>query len=436
MNEISTFKRCIMWFCAASFYCFQFILRVSPSVIANDLMSTLMIDACMLGTIVSFFYTGYTLMQVPTGLILDRLGVGRPLSIACLLCSLGSIIFTYGDSITALSLGRAMTGVGAAFGFLSCIKVASQNFKPQRMALFVSLTMVLGTIGGTCGGAPFAKLVSMIGWRESYKILAIAGLVLSVFIFAMFRNSHSHDHAATAAAARSENIFLGVMVILRNPQTWIYGLYGFMMYVPLSGFADLWAAPYIAQVFKVDRTTAGGVVSMTYIGLAIGAPLWSSYVARIKSYKKGMLYSAIATGICFTLVIYLPRLLFLNHIALELTYVLMALGGASSAGQFIAFAGVSELNPSHRTATASGVHNMLCMFSGIIMMPLIGKLLDIVDGGTGSTLFSTEGFQIALAIVPFSIVFAVIVMAFVKESYPGTVKRQDPVSMKPLHAKA
>lgn len=34
---------------------------------------------------------------------------------------------------------------------------------------------------------------------------------------------------------------------LRNPQTWFYGAYGFFMYIPLSGFADLWGVPYITQ---------------------------------------------------------------------------------------------------------------------------------------------------------------------------------------------
>lgn len=435
MEEISAFKRCMMWFCAASFYCFQFILRVSPGVIANDLMSSLMIDACMLGTLVSFYYNGYSFMQVPTGLVLDRFGVGIPLSIACLLCSLGSIIFTYGDSILVLSFGRTLMGIGSAFGFLSCVKVASQNFHPKKMALCISLTMVLGTIGGTSGGAPFAKLVTIIGWREAYKFMAIAGLFLSTIVFLMFRQNYTASQEKTAAMARSENIFTGLMEILRNTQTWIYGLYGFMMYVPLSGFADLWAAPYIEEVFKVDRTTAGGIVSMAYIGLAVGAPFWSAYVAHVQSYKKGMLYSALATGICFTIVIYLPNFISSSSIALQLTYVFMALGGASSAGQFIAFAGISELNSSHRTATASGVHNMLCMFSGIIMMPLIGKLLDLANEGIRQQHFSIEAYQMALFIVPASVALAALCMISVKDSYPVSTTNETATDISTSHAR-
>jgi MFS family permease len=439
MEEISAFRRCIMWFCAACFYGYQFILRVSPGVIANDLMGSLMIDACMLGTIVSFYYHGYSIMQVPTGLIIDRLGVGRPLSVACLLCSLGSIIFTFGESATILSIGRGLMGIGSAFGFLSCVKVSSQNFAPQRMALFISLTMVIGTVGGTSGGAPFAKIVSMIGWRETYKLMAVIGIVLSVIILLVFRKEHTQRHAQVAAAARSENIFLGILHILRSSQTWIYGLYGFMMYVPLSGFADLWAAPYIEEALQVDRTTAGGVVSMFYSGLAIGATPWSMYVARVKSYNKGMLWSGIITGLCVVSVIYVvPKIDIFRSIALESTYLLMALAGAASAGQFVAFAGISASNLPHRTATASGVHNMLCMSSGVILMPLIGALLNTVSSPSlegALPHYTAADFQVALSIIPFSILIAIIAMGFIKESYPADHKSGNHSSgLKPAYA--
>jgi MFS family permease len=438
MEEISALRRYSMWFCAACFYGFQFILRVSPGIIANDLKTTLMIDACVLGTIISFYYTCYSLMQVPTGLILDRFGVRIPLSIACLLCSLGSLIFTYGDSVAVFSLGRALMGMGSAFGFLSCVKVASQNFVAQRLAMFISLTMVVGTTGGMSAGTPFAGLVSCVGWREAYKFMAISGGFISILILFVFHNGSTTHHVQTAAAARSEDVLTAVTTILRNPQTWIYGLYGFMMYVPLSGFVDLWAVPYIQEAFKVERAAAGGVVTMSYIGLASGAPLWSVYAAKVKSYKKAMFGSALCTGTLFGLVIYLPKFGVDTPSGLNLIYVLMALGGAASAGQFIAFAGVSEINPSHRTATASGVHNMLCMASGVVMMPLIGALLDMVGvmkTAEGVAKYTAPDFQVALSIIPISVLLAVISMYFIKESYPLEDKKACKKEPAPLHEK-
>ena len=439
MTETTTWRRNLMWFCAACFYGFQFILRVSPSVIANDLMDSLKVDACALGIMIAWYYTGYALMQIPTGLILDRYGVRWPLSLACILCSVGALMFTYGEGLTALSIGRGCMGVGSAFGFLSCVKVSSQNFTPQKMALFVSLTMVVGTLGGTSGGAPFGKLVSVIGWREAYQMTAFTGIALSLIILIAFHNVRIISHKEAASMARSENVLGAVIDILKNPQTWIYGLYGFMMYVPLSGFADLWATPFVEKTFQVDRTAAGGIVSMFYIGLALGATLWSAFVSKVESYKRAMFWSAILTGLFVCGVIYLPSLIADKTIAMQVTYFMMAFAGAASAGQFIAFASITALNPSHRTATASGVHNMLCMFSGVVMLPLIGAVLDMVSPNLASDVaerYSSQDFQIALSLIPLSVVIAALCMNFVQETYPQALTRPTAKRPRSNYAKA
>ncbi|MBL0942443.1 MAG: MFS transporter, partial [Alphaproteobacteria bacterium] len=89
-----------IWLCAGSFYFYQFVIRVSTSVITDELMSELSIQACSVGTMASFYYYGYTTMQIPVGLILDRYGVRIPLILAALMCAVGCAIFAIADSLT------------------------------------------------------------------------------------------------------------------------------------------------------------------------------------------------------------------------------------------------------------------------------------------------------------------------------------------------
>lgn len=423
----SSLRGFFMWFCAAVFYGFQFILRVSPSVMAQDLMTTLVIDACTLGTIASFFYWGYTIMQIPAGLLLDIIGPKKPLILACILCFLGALLFAGGQHISLLSLGRFLIGVGSAFGFLTCIRIASTWFSADKLAIFVGFTLAIGTAGGTSGGLPLALLVQATDWQTTIYILAAVSLILAVVIWIVIvdevpTTNNLEKKLPTKPIFSLKHITNSIVEILRNPQTWLLGAYGFLMYIPLSGFADLWGVPYLMQAFNVEREVAAGALSTFYVGVGVGGPLWSWILTFLKSYRRSMMMSAFISFLFLTLVIYIP------HLPFSAVYSLFFIAGAAASGQFLAFASVADINDRSRAATASGVHNMLCMFSGILMQPVIGAILDLVWNGEhvagSSAHYSLADYHIALAIVPLSLILAALCVPFIRETYPASIKEE------------
>ncbi|OJX09426.1 MAG: hypothetical protein BGO77_05610 [Caedibacter sp. 37-49] len=428
MQQSNTFSRgFFMWLCAATFYGFQFILRVSPSVMAQDLMSALAVEACTLGALASFYYWGYSIMQIPAGLFLDSIGPRKPLTIACILCFLGALLFASGHHISILSLGRFLMGIGSAFGFLTCIRIASTWFSADKLALFVGFTLALGTAGATSGGLPLALLVQATNWQTTIYILASLSLILAIVIWMVIADDETSSQkfsqkSLSNSKASLKSIGQLIFDIARNPQTWLFGAYGFLMYIPLSGFADLWGVPYLMQAFKVEREVAAGAISTFYVGVGIGGPLWSWIVSFLQSYRRSMVLSAVVTFIFLSIVIYFP------HLSFNAIYSLFFIAGAASSGQFLAFASITDINTRERAATASGMHNMLCMFSGILMQPVIGKILDLVWSGErvdGSPYYSLSDYQLALAIVPLSLIIAVVTVFFIRETYPAvSIKKE------------
>ncbi len=422
MQQTNFFSRgFFMWLCAAIFYGFQFILRVSPSVMAQDLMSTLAVEACTLGALASFYYWGYSIMQIPAGLFLDSIGPRKPLTLACILCFFGALLFAAGQHIAILSLGRFLMGVGSAFGFLTCIRIASTWFSADKLALFVGFTLALGTAGATSGGLPLALLVQATNWQTTIYILASLSLVLAIVIWIVIADKEdSSQKVILNAGNNSKNSFKSITQLIfdiaRNPQTWLFGAYGFLMYIPLSGFADLWGVPYLMQAFKVEREVAAGAISTFYVGVGIGGPFWSWVLSFLQSYRRSMMLSAVVTFVFLSVVIYVP------HLPFSAIYSLFFIAGAASSGQFLAFASITDINTRDRAATASGMHNMLCMFSGILMQPVIGRILDLVWSGervNGSPYYSLSDYHLALAIVPLSLVLAGLCVLFIRETYPA-----------------
>ena len=144
----------IVWACAALFFCYQFLLRVAPSVMTQELMGDFAVDACTLGILTSLYSCGYVGFQLPVGSLLDKFGPRRLVSIAALTCSIGSLLFSFADTVIVGAASRFLIGAGSAFGFLSCMKLGTLWFPPQRISLVVGLTLLLGTSGGVAGGLP------------------------------------------------------------------------------------------------------------------------------------------------------------------------------------------------------------------------------------------------------------------------------------------
>lgn len=417
MTQYISTKALFMWVCAALFYGFQFILRVSPGVMADDLMLSLGVDACALGTLISVYYIGYSGMQIPAGILIDKFGVRNPLSIACLLCFLGCIIFSASDNLYLLATGRFFIGIGSAFGLLSCIKIASIWIHPKFLTLFVGLALIVGTTGAVSGNYPLSLMIEALDWRTVNVILGCISLAIAAASWFIIVDSQSSEKSIHIS---KEPLLFSLKAIIVKPQTWVFGIYGMMMYAPLSGFGDLWGIPFVMKVYSLDKSEASKALSYFYIGVGVGSPVWSIILTYFQSYKKTMFLSALGAFCSMTYIIYMAPESYM--VALWL----YTIAGLMCAGQFVAFGGVADINERYRTATASGFHNMLCMISGVILQPLIGKLL-VVSSCTrdldNNIVYSVNDFYFGLATMPIATFVAVMSVFFIKEVYnPYTSK--------------
>src|SRR5580693_3589283 len=94
------------------FYCYNYFLRVSPSVMQGELTHAFHITATQFGTLAGFYYWAYTPMQIPAGMIYDKFGVRFVLCIACLISVVGLSVFVSSDNYLMAGIGRLMIGLG------------------------------------------------------------------------------------------------------------------------------------------------------------------------------------------------------------------------------------------------------------------------------------------------------------------------------------
>jgi sugar phosphate permease len=396
----------VVWLCAAIFYGYQFCLRVSPSVMTADLMTAFQVDSCALGTSCAFYYFSYVLLQIPAGSLLDKFGPRRVILTAILLCGFGTTLFAFTPSLWLASLGRLLIGAGSAFAFLGAVKIGTVWFPLNKLSFVIGCTIFIGTSGAVGGGLPLSLAVSYFGWRSAMALLALLTLGIFLFSFVFLKDVPVGSDKKVPEPSKACSIGEGILIILKNPQSWVLGIYGILMYVPLAVFADLWGVPFLKEVYHLDEMKAPGFVSLIYVGMGICAPLAYLALRFFKSYRKCLLFSSVLSTILFVL-------LYFYGGSSEILLGLLLFGiGCALGGQFLAFPVVCEVNPSHLSATASGVQNMICMCSGLIFQPTVGWLLELTGASGGG-----RNYLLALSVVPVSTLLSCFLFFFIRETY-------------------
>ncbi len=413
----------IIWGAAALFYLYEYVLRASPGVMTNELMRDFGVTSTALGVFTSAYYFSYVPLQVPCGMIVDWLGTRRVVTISAILCTIGSFMFATSESLFLASIARFIMGAGSACAYLSCLKIASEWFPAQRFAVIAGITMMMGTFGGIFGGKPFAMLVNATDWRMAMTIAGLAGVVVSAAAWLVIRdhpNGGVH-HKVVQEPMTPTRLWEGLKVIMSNAQTWLIGIYAALMYTILSAFAEMWGTPYLMVAYEINNETASYGSMLVFIGMAMGclvSPLLANYW---RSHRKVM-----SIGAFGALATFLPAV-YLNDLPLYSVFTLLFFAGFFCGWQILNFAAAKEINPPEFSGTTMGFMNALTMASAPIFQTLLGMLIDLFEEGEvgldGVKLYSAEAYQYALFVIPVSLLFAWVILQFVRETHPDCASK-------------
>lgn len=401
----------------ALFYSYEYLLRMSPSVMQENLMQFYHLTGTQFGYLSgSFYYFMYVLMQILVGLLMDRYGPRRLLTMACFLCAAGAFLFACSEHLAFAMAGRFLIGFGSAFAFVGAAKLTTIWLPPQRFALVSGIIFCLGMLGAVSGDTILRMLVDTAGWRIAIFAAAALGVGISLLIWKFVRDVnpyHENHHSQQLPDLRS--VFSGLFQVLKNSQIWLAGIVGCLLYFFLYCFAEYCAPAWLEQAHALTRTDATNATSMVFLGCAVGAPLWGWFSDFLGRRRPPIIMAA--SGAFLTISV----LLYAHHLSLQTIYILLFLYGFLSSGQILVFSIAREVTPIKISGTAIGLLNMLIMIGGIFFPPIIGKLLDINWTGAmvnGAPSYSTNAYTIALSMLPAALLLGILLMVLcVRETY-------------------
>ncbi|MEO8401791.1 MAG: MFS transporter [Gammaproteobacteria bacterium] len=400
------------------FYCYNYFLRVSPSVMQSDLMQGLHINATQFGTLAALYYLAYTPMQIPVGMIYDRFGTRFVQFFACLTAITGLGIFIYADNLAVASVGRFMIGLGTAFAYIGVLKLASIWLPANRFATVAGLTTAFGMISAIFADKYLTVFVQSVGYKNSLHLAFFIGIALSAIIILFMRSNPKkpmlHQQAKQVPMTMTQ-LFRALGVVLSNPQMWLIGLIGFLFYLPASVFLDLWGIPYLKAAYQLTPEQAASAVSWTFVGWIIAGPSIGALSDKIKRRRSPLILSAVMSTLCLATIFYMPGL------SRPVLYTLLFLVGVFCGAHPLCFALGKENSPNQISGTAVAFTNTLIMLGGMIFQPVVGKLLDNhavnVVMQNGIPIYNASDYNYALTVIPVGLVVAIVLSFFLKETY-------------------
>lgn len=395
---------------SACFLFYKYVLQVYPSIIINDLMGVFNINGMELGILSACFFYTYVIVQIFSGMLVDRFSIRYLTSIAIIISALGVLIFSFTDSFFIAKLARGVMGFGVAFATVSYLKMASLLFAPKHFALLAGLMASAAMLGAMCGTIPLSFAVTQFGWRTTLIYCGLFGIILaSAFWLIVQENSLTRT-------TKSENItsfFFGLRKILTNRQNWLISLYCGLAFTPLNVFVSLWGVPFLKEAYYLSSTDAAKEIFFIFIGFAIGAPLIGWFSTRFIKRHKIMIVCTILMFFTLSTVIYSP---IMPSIFLRL---LLFIFGFSTSSFMLGFDVVRELNPPTLIATTVAfINSFEALWSGI-SEPVVGMLLDFYWTGKivdHIRVFSIQNYQIAFSILLIYLIVALFLLLFIHDT--------------------
>ena len=169
------------------FYIFAYFSRVEPGVLVDYLMKDFSLNATQIGSIVSMLYVPYVAMQIPWGILVDKLGYKIIISLCCALCSIGVLIFASSTASWHLVLARIIIGFSSSAAYLSCGKVITETLPEKKYSMFMGITFFMGSMGGVFGTTATATLANHFGWRNLTYTMAIIGFIIAISAFVFLK---------------------------------------------------------------------------------------------------------------------------------------------------------------------------------------------------------------------------------------------------------
>lgn len=415
----------IICFSAALFFFYEFIQMSMFDTISSDLMRDFSIAGTQLSNLSATYLWADVLFLFPAGILLDRYSTYKIILVSLVTCVLSTALFAMATTFWFAAVCHFFAGIGNSVCFLSCVKLASRWFPPQRMAFVIGLIATFAMTGGFIAHSPLNWLSGQVGWRWALQINAMIGLVILIVIALWVKERPSNplkDYSRLKSTPEAIPLWISAQKALKNWQNWRCGLFVSFLNLPLMVLGGLWGSLYLQQVHGLSSGQASLVSSMQFVGSIVGFPLFGAISDQLGQRRNVMIVGAASSLLLMLAIVFAHDLTFTS--ALWLFFGL----GVLTSSQVIGYPVISESNYKEMTGMATSIGSTLIMGGAGVAQVSFGFIMDFFWDQRmlgGVPWYSAANYQWALSMFPLCFFLALVLALKTKETYCRSLEERE-----------
>ncbi|HTM48184.1 MAG TPA: MFS transporter [Bryobacteraceae bacterium] len=272
------------WYIAALLFTasvINYIDRQTLSIVAPVLTRELGISPIEYSNILQAFLIAYALMQLGSGILVDRWGARISLAVFMAWWSLSNVLHALARSAFSLGVFRFLLGAGEPGNFMAAFKAISEWYPPKERAFVNGLVNAGAALGAIVATPLVAWLTVRYGWRTSFVVTGCLGFVWLAVWLLLYQRPEEHRwitsaemtvirQEETGAESAHPAATLSRSELFRYPQTWGLLLARFIS-DPVWWFYLFWMPKYLVEQRGFSMVEMGMLAWLPYLSADLGS---------------------------------------------------------------------------------------------------------------------------------------------------------------------
>ncbi|MER7394372.1 MFS transporter [Streptomyces sp. NPDC000151] len=363
-----------VWGIGVAVYFVAIIYRTSLGVAGLDAAERFHINASALSTFSILQLLVYAGMQIPVGLMVDRMGPKKVLILGATLYTVGQLGFALSGSYGMALISRALLGCGDAMTFISVLRLGTRWFPARRGPMIAQIAALIGMSGNLVSTLVLARLLDTLGWTPTFAGSAVCGIAVIALVLLFLKDHPEGFEPAPAgpSAAGGSYVRQQISQCWREPGTRLGMWVHFTTQFPAMFFLLLWGMPFLVEAQGLTETAAGGLLTLIVVSNMASGLVYGQVIARHHAARMPLALGTVGA----TATLWAAMLGWPGHAPMALLVLTCVVLGACGPASMIGFDFARPANPPERQGTASGIVNMGGFTASMTTLLAVGVLLD------------------------------------------------------------
>ncbi len=373
-------------------YFFVYFHRTTGGAISTTLQEAFGVGSASVALLASAYLYAYTLMQIPSGILTDKLGPRTAASAFIALIAVGSILSAVSASVNNFDLmiaGTFLIGIGAAVVYIPIMKVLAVWFRKNEFASMSGILLLVGNVGGIAAATPMVIMMDALGIEMTYIVLAVITAVIAGLCYLIVRNFPSEKDFPSIEEIVSEETGEPIvekntdkigtvealkMTFMSGRKFWPLAIWFFCLYGTIVLWQASQAGSYYQGVCGFSKGDAGMLLTMIGVGMVVGCPLAGRLSDKVlNSRKKVVIVGTLVYTIIWAVIWATAGNESMNNFGIQaaINFLFGFFGGFF----VVSYAQIKELYPIAMAGTSTAALNLFPFAGGAILITVAGFIV-------------------------------------------------------------